>query len=155
MRLREVIRTGKSDIVIGRWGTGHIPAAQFPLRDRPTTFKLGPTWRWAVIRFRALGQSFRVLLLLNVSREIFRAVLAAEVGKEFRMICVHEFHAREPGWHCHMVDVLDSAPQGWRRRGMRRFPKGARIDAVFDVTEITAVRIAQRLFRIDAPGDLL
>ena len=155
MRLGDVIRAEKTDIKVGKWAVGHIPQRQFPLRAKPASFKLGQTWHWALIQFRALGLPFRVLLLLNSEREIYRAILGAETEKDFNMICVHEFHAKEPGWHCHLVEEMKDAPQGWQRRGMRRFPKGARMEAVFDVTEDTAIRIAQKVFRIEERGSLL
>ena len=146
---------GKTGIRIGKWAAGHIPQRLFPLRARPASFKSGQTWHWALIQFHALGLSFRVLLLLNSEREIYRAILGVGTEKDFTMICVHEFHAKEPGWHCHFVEEIKDAPQGWQRRGMRRFPKGAKMDAVFDVTENTAIWIAQRVFRIEERGSLL
>lgn len=155
MRLGAIIRAEKSDIQIGAWGQGHIPPRQFYLRAKPTTFKLGPLWEWAVIKFTALGQQFRILVLFNGAKEIYRAILAVDIGGEMKALCVHEFHASEPGWHCHAVLDSQSAPTGWARRGMRRHPRGAKIHEPFDVTKGNALRIAQKIYRIEAHGPLL
>lgn len=155
MRLSEVIRADKANIKIGEWGNGHIPPRQFALRAKPSSFKLGPLWDWAVIRFDALNHSFRVLVLLNSAKQIYRAILAIEVGGEAKVLCVREFHASEPGWHCHFVDRSDNAPEGWRRRGMHRRPRGAKLDEDFGVTKADAVPVALRIFGIEHHGPLL
>lgn len=155
MRVGEIIRAKKSDIQIGAWSSGHIPPSKFSLRAKPSSFKLGPSWAWAVVRFSALNQQFRVLCLLNEGKDIFRAILAIDVGGELKQICVHEFHASEPGWHCHVALNAQDVPNGWSRKGMRRHPHGARILDTFGQTQLNAVRTAARVYRIEAHGPLL
>ncbi|TXL72274.1 hypothetical protein FHP25_25920 [Vineibacter terrae] len=103
MKLVEVIRATKVDVEIGKWETGHITRSQFPLSQaKNKNYKFGPDYRWRVVRFRCLGHEWRVLLLLCAPREIFRTTLAVEVGGDLRVVCQHEYHASEPGWHCHL-----------------------------------------------------
>lgn len=155
MRLIAVIRAEKSDIEIGKWGNGHVPPSQFALRAKPSSFKLGSAYAWVIVRFTALGHAFRVLILFNESKQIYRAILGVDVGGMVRMICVHEFHMQEPGWHCHAVVDTANAPQGWTRRGMHRTPRGARVDAEFDVRKSNAIQIALKIYRIYERGPLL
>ena len=155
MRLIEVIRAGKANIQIGNWGNGHIPPRHFALRAKPSSFNLGPRWDWLVIRFEALNHSFRVLVLLNSAKQIYRAVLAVEVDGVAKVLCLHEFHASEPGWHCHFVGDADDAPEGWRRRGMHRRPRGAKLDDDFGVTKADAAHCAIRVFGIEPHGTLI
>lgn len=155
MRLPDVIRATKSEIHLGNWNEGHIPPSQFPVKAKARSFKLGRGWAWCVIRFLAGGQPYRVLVLFNEGKQIYRAVLGRDDGGETRMICIHEFHVTEPGWHCHFVADGDEPPIGWSRFGMRRRPRGAKVSETFDVTKSNAVQIALKFYAISERGTLL
>lgn len=67
-----------------------------------------------------------------------------------------EFHAGEPGWHCHFTSKkVDSAVAGVARAGKRRWPRGADPKAEFGVTEAGALSIAAEMFQFGASGPLV
>lgn len=162
MDLLDIIRAEKTDVSVGAWGTGHIPKAQFPIPNaKAKHYKFGNEYRWRVVKFDCLNTRCRVLILLCEPRLIFRATLAVEVEGDLCIVCDHEFHADEPGWHCHLTSndvasVLEDVRNGARRSHMRRWPKAgtnhSRID--FNVTESSALTIAAERFRFVAQGSL-
>jgi len=79
MNVADVIRAMKFDIRIGDWQSGHVTRSSFPLSQaRAKNYKFGPQYRWRVVRFETHGRNFRVLILLNLEKAIFRASLAVE-----------------------------------------------------------------------------
>lgn len=159
MRLRDIIRAEKTDIQISDWTRGRISRAAFPLsKAKGKHYKQGSAYEWAVIRFAALGGTFRILLRLNESKAIFSATLGMDDGGDTKTLCVHEFHASEPGWHCHvdLRDVSEVAP-GLHRANMRRWPRGSAPHSrlVFGVTKANAIGAALRFYRVEERGPLL
>src|ERR1043166_7837463 len=101
MRVVDIIKATKASVEAGAWKTGHITRAEFPLsRVKSRRYKLGSEYRWRVVRFNAIGNEFRVLIELNVNKEIYRATLGRKNEEDITVICQHEFHKSEPGWHC-------------------------------------------------------
>jgi hypothetical protein len=159
MRLKDVIRAEKADIEIGSWNSGHVSRSAFPLsRARKKNYRYGPSYDWAIVKFTALGARFRVLVLLNESKEIYRATLAMDVPNDERALCQHEFHASEPGWHCHLhrMDIAD-VPDGVFRGNMQRWPGGGTILSrqEFGITKDNAIGVALRFYRIEIRGPLI
>jgi hypothetical protein len=156
MRVREILRAPKGDVVLEPWKQGDMPPAAFRLRQSMKTVGQGKSYHWRIIRFTAYSESFRVLIIWNEGKQIYRATLGHEVGEVVRIICVREFHAREPGWHCH---VVLSSPQGvsvWNHGGLRRFPQGVFEEDAFGITSRElATTLALRFFGIDQSGELL
>jgi hypothetical protein len=77
--LAEVIRAVKADVDVGSWQQGHIPRSAFPLSlARAKNYKFGPEY----VRFSCLGANFRVLLLLNEGKSIYRATLGLDEGSD-------------------------------------------------------------------------
>jgi hypothetical protein len=124
MDIKEVVRALKTDIHLGEWIAGHIPRSTFPLsRVREKTYKLGPEYRWRIITFDCLRRSFRLLIVFNEGKQIYRATLAIEVERDLIVLCQYEFHASEPGWHCHVTfREIDGLPVGVTRSHLRRWP---------------------------------
>ena len=145
MNLKEVIRASKSEIDTGRWADGHIPRAAFPLsKVKEKSFKLGKSYSWRLVKFNALGSGFRILIVLNKDKEIMRCRLGLEDSGDMKVLCDHEFHASEPGWHCHFTlkDVSLLTPGVVRADLERRRPKMADPTAKFMVTKDGALTIA-------------
>jgi hypothetical protein len=159
MRVAEVIRAAKVGVDAGSWKTGHITRAEFPLsRVRSRRYKLGSEYRWRVVKFNAIGNEFRVLIELNENKEIYRATLGRKNADDIAVICQHEFHKSETGWHCHVShDEIDTLPAGVMRSSLLRWPKPSLVHAqvVFPVSERTALSVAAARFRFLAQGDLL
>jgi hypothetical protein len=94
--------------------------------------------------------------LLNLSKQIFRATLGVTENGETAVLCEYEFHASEPGWHCHArcddLELLDSAVT---RFGSKRLPsagKHHRRDRFTfgkaELTEVTAFNAAVKFFKL-------
>lgn len=160
MRLKDVLRAAKSDVTVGEWRNGHVTYAAFPQSKVPSrAYKLGPTYEWTVIRFSALGARFRVLVIVNTGRAIFRACLGMEDGKDMRILCHHEYHASEPGWHCHvkLAEVAEIEP-GCARSGARRWPQSpvGIGEPVPMISKAAAYTKAMKVYRIESgAGPLL
>lgn len=154
-----MIRATKEGVRSEPWKPGKIPASDWPFRPNHSAIRHPRSWQWCVIRFRALGCAFRILIELLASKEICSISLAIEEGDFVRTICVHEFQAGvEPGWHCHAVYQCN---QGWAYRGhkrgvVRRYPLRPAQSGEFGIADRRgAMRLAVRFFRLDVTGDLL
>jgi hypothetical protein len=160
MRLPDVLRLSKSNINIGPWNRGRIARSDFPLsRARAKNYRFGQEYIWRVISFECEGEQFRILLLFNGNKNIYRATLGIEKDKSLAVLCHHEYHASEPGWHCHFtLEEHDKVPVGqfrwWR---MRRWPSArvAHKHMQFGVTQASALTVAAERYRFRAQGDLL
>ena len=69
--------------------------------------------------------------------------------QELAVLCQHEYHASEPGWHCHVTFAdADTLPLGVTRSHLRRWPQvdvpHSRLD--FGVHERNAASIAAARF---------
>ena len=158
MNIKEVVRALKTDIHVGDWRAGHIPRMTFPLsRVRDKHYKLGPAYRWRVIAFDCLRHRFRLLVVFNEEKQIYRATLATEVERDLIVLCQYEFHASEPGWHCHVTfREADGLPMGITRSHLRRWPSANSVPSrpEFGVRESNAVGVAMTRFRISPVGPL-
>lgn len=159
MNLKELIRAPKRSVkFLAPWSRGNIPRNQFPLLGAPRRgYKYGPTYEWRVVSFEVDGLECRVLLLMNQTRQRYKASLAIARGSEFMTVCDHEFHTPAEPWHCHAVlDEFHRVPQGVRRHFMAKWPRaGSVVDTAFVSSKQEAMNRAFKVFRIDEPGDLI
>lgn len=125
MRLKALISAEKVSIKIWDWKQGEIPRSLWPSRRaKPKFYKWGPLYKWRVISFFALDTDCRVLILFNETKQIFRASFGITEGGETRVLCDYEFHASEPGWHCHArCDDVATLSPGTNRFGSVRLPR--------------------------------
>jgi hypothetical protein len=71
-------------------------------------------------------------------------------------MCVHEYHAMEPGWHCHVDRNGDRAVAHWNHQSLKRWPSVPLRSASYDVTSReSATAIALKVYSISAGGTLL
>lgn len=157
-RLREIVCAPKTDIDIGNWHSGKVPKADFPMARQ--AYGLGSSYRWCVISFGALGVECRVLVVFNLAKQKFEAILGAMTQGMLRILCSYEYHAGEPGWHCHAAcQELTAVPFGYMRGPwVRRIPGAKRTHSRQDfgiANETEARRFALRCFRIEEQGPLL
>jgi hypothetical protein len=149
MNLADLIRAEKTKTNLGEWKAGHIPRSAFPLsRVKEKQYRLGPAYSWRLITFIACKLKCRILITLNEEKEIFRARLGVECDNDIVVLCDHEFHAGEPGWHCHVTRKhVEKVPAGVARGGdRRRWPRGHDGSAAFTVTKARAFTIAAELY---------
>ena len=159
MDLADIIRALKTDIEIGSWANGHISRSSFPLSlAKSKNYKFGPEYCWRVVKFDCLGRSFRVLIVLNENKQIYRATLGVEIENDISVLCQHEFHASEPGWHCHLtLGAADGLPVGVVRSHLRRWPhhSAAHSRMEFKVDKASGLTVAADLFRFSAQGGFI
>ena len=158
MDLRALIGAEKSSVRSGEWKQGEIPRAQWPSRKaKPKFYKWGSLYRWRIMTFSALGHECRVLLLLNESKQIFRASLGVTSAGETTVLCDYEYHASEPGWHCHArCEDISAISTGTNRYGGIRLPKSGnkhrRSEFTFGKSQLStasALHCAVKVFKID------
>jgi hypothetical protein len=165
IRVQEIIRASKTDIQLGAWHRGAVPRAEFPIAKK--SYGLGRSYEWRVIKFGAGGFECRVLVVLNVSKERYEAILGAMVdGGTLRILCNYQYHAPEIGWHCHAAcGEVATVPAGFMRGPwVRRIPKAKSThkrldfgvsDENADARQDTATRFAIDRYRIETKGSLL
>ena len=151
MRLQEMIRASKTVVDHGKWRHGNIPRADFPLKKKPVP--LNPEWQWRVVQLKSEVGKMRVLLRLHQGKAQFYAVLADEREEGLALVCSHEIHTSHGDWHCHLPKgkASDVACGYWRdKHQVRPWPqyKGP-TRVAFDVTPISAMAIAAKLYRFD------
>lgn len=163
METKTLITAPKMQLRTGEWKRGPIPRSQWPSRRaKSKAYKFGPRYQWRIITFIACGYDCRVRILLNVEAQIFRATFGVTEDGETKVICDYEWHASEPGWHCHArcgpVAEIDAAKN---RFGSIRLPSARnfhrRQDFKFgntEINEVTAFNCAVTVFRIRQGGDL-
>lgn len=158
MNLKTLIFADKTSLTQGEWKSGTIQRKLWPSkRAKSRAYKFGPSYKWRIITFVASGYNCRLRILLNIKKQIFRATLGVTTEDDTVTLCDYEFHATEPGWHCHArcddISTLDSAVN---RIGSRRMPNADRFhrraDFTFgntEITEVTAFNCAINFFKID------
>jgi hypothetical protein len=165
MNLKTLILAQKSSVDTGGdWKRGEIPRSKWPSRRAKTkAYKYGQLYRWRVITFHAAGYDCRVLLLFNEAKQIFRATLGVVVSGDTITVCDYEFHASEPGWHCHARcgDLADINPAHNRFGGVR-LPKAGDFHRRTEfnhlkqpLTAQTAFNCAISIFKIDKAEAML
>lgn len=137
-----------------------MPRTAFPLsRPRNRFFRLG-SYRWRVVRFEALGLSFRLLIAFHPLKEQYRATLALEQERDLSVIASYEFHGTHPGWHLQATcGDVESVPRGMMRGPWQnRFPRARRFHRRVDFsisTEQKALGLAAQFFRLHNSEDNL
>jgi hypothetical protein len=162
VRLKDIVRADKKDIKIGPWTAGKVPRADFPIAKK--AYGLGNSFKWSVIRFKALESECRVLVVLNESKQKYEAVLGV-MGADgtLRILCSYEYHATEPGWHCHAThDDASTLSHGFMRGPwIKRFPGAGKQHRLgkhprFSIgDEGKAIHFAIDRFKISEKGPLL
>ncbi|UQV18256.1 hypothetical protein MU852_16225 [Brevundimonas albigilva] len=156
LTLVDIIRAPKSNVQIGPWKSGKVPNAALPLGR---ALKYGPSWDWRLVEFDALGEHYRVLILLSEETERFSAVLALDHQKGCLVLCHHELHTSHKLWHCHLIkgNVWETFPNVLRDKNrMVGWPKsgGKRWSEDFPVTKANALSIAAKRYRFEEQGGL-
>lgn len=165
MDLKTLVFANKSSVDTGgAWKRGEIPRGKWPSRRaKSKAYKYGPLYQWRVITFESLGYDCRILLLFNDSKQIFRATFGVQNAGDTVTLCDYEFHASEPGWHCHARcgDLATINPVHNRFGGVR-IPKAGQYHrrTAFNhqkqpLTAQTAFNLAISMFRIDKDGGML
>src|SRR6266851_5199311 len=111
LRAQDIRRANKNVVDWGKWQTGNMTAAVFPLsRRRGRSFRLGSAYRWRLIRFEAEGAAFRLLVAFSLEKQQYRATLALEGDRDMSVIASYDFHGTHPGWHltaaCGDIDAI-------------------------------------------------
>ncbi len=158
IRLQDVVRASKTGIQVGPWRQGRVPKADFPIAKG--SYDLGRSYQWCVIKFDALDFQCRVLVVLNAPKQKFQAILGVAAEARLRILCCHEFHAGEPGWHCHAsCGEVSKVPEGFMRGPwVRRLPAASRTHRRlnFEALDLdSAKRIAIDRYKIWARGTLV
>jgi hypothetical protein len=140
----------------GRWESGTMSRAAFPLsRSRGNFYRLGK-YKWRLVRFEALGATFRLLIAFNDRLEQYKAMLGMDIGADTKYLASYEFHGTHPGWHAIVsCDPVAQLPDGiktgpWQTRIPRARQWHRRQE--FGVTEANAVRIACEFFGLPDPA---
>jgi hypothetical protein len=138
----------------GKWQTGPMPAPVFPLsRRRGRSYRLGSAYRWRLVRFDALGYTFRLLLAFSLEKQQYRATLALDLDRDMSVIASYEFHGTHPGWHVTAAcGDITAVPLGimvgpWQRR----MPKARGVHRNVDFTvadDNSAFETAAKFFRL-------
>lgn len=155
----DLIREPKTNLVVHGWKTGKIPPAAFPI-NRPRSVPTGGDWQWRLIEFDALGYHCRVLIRLNEPKARYSACLMVDSGKSVRVLCHHELHIGDKGWHCHLATGrIDQVLEGVLRdvscyRAFEMQPSAAP-STRFTVDEDNAVTKAAVRYRFEATGRLM
>lgn len=123
------------------------------LKDK--RYRYGQDYAWRLIKFEAAGHDCRVLMLLNESKEIFRARLGVLINGDMVVLQDYEFHASEPGWHCHLsLKSLSEIGPGAARFQKTKWPKNSSLKA-FNIDEAGALSVIAKQFNFAAQGDLI
>ncbi|ACT60120.1 hypothetical protein [Hirschia baltica] len=157
MDLKILIRSDNKKVEsLGEWKQGHIPRSSFPMsKVANKQFKYGKSYSWRVVKLNIEKYECRILLLLNEEKQIFRARLGVEVEGDMRVMCEHEWHASEPGWHCHINrKTIDETYPGQVRGGTYRWPKQI-VHDMFQINRGNAVDKAFTVYNVNVSGTLL
>jgi hypothetical protein len=102
MRVQDIIRAHKDKVDWGKPQQGGMTPSIFPLSKRKKqSLKLGCSYRWRLVRFDTLAESFRLLIAYHTLFENYEAYLAMEAGQDLRVIASLSYHGTHPGWHMH------------------------------------------------------
>lgn len=164
VNLRKIVLAPKTGISFGAWHNGKVPKTDFPIAKG--AYNIGNSFEWCVIKFVAeIGPEktpveCRVLVVLHIAKQKFAAILGIMDGAMVRVLCSYEYHATEPGWHCHAAcDDIGSVPAGFMRGPwVRRIPHPHRTHRSLDLNVFdrdSAKRKAQECYRIEVKGSLI
>jgi hypothetical protein len=154
--LKSIIRGAKTNLDVGKWVRGHIPRNVFPMsRVKDKRYKYGPEYAWRVVKFEAEGHQCRILILLNEDKEILRARLGVEVNGDMVVLSDFEFHASEPGWHCHVaLKPISQLGSGAARHNAKKWPKASSRNE-FGVDAASALSVVAKYYNFQAQGELI
>lgn len=153
-----IIRADKLDVKCSEWESGAIQKAKFPLaRSR---LSLGRGWKWRIVTFSALGESFVILVAISEEKESYRATLAMKSDKTLKVICFHELHTDHFNWHCHLIrgNVHNTFPGVLRDGNLTvAWPTFSQreCNVPFNVTESSALTLAAARYRFAQGGGFL
>jgi hypothetical protein len=161
VNLRQIIRAPKANIAIGKWRSGKVPRADFPMAK--SAYGLGSSFKWNVVSFEALGAECRVLVVVNQQKQKYEAVLGVMGLRGLRILCTYEYHPSEPGWHAHATHVeADTLSQGcmrgpWIKRvpAPQKLHRNGKFPRFTIGDESAAIQFALRRYRIEEKGTLI
>lgn len=115
---------------------------------------------WRLVEFDTLGLHCRVLIRLNEEAAKYQAILAVDAPDGLRVLCHHELHIGEKGWHCHLCtcnvpDVFPGVLRDRERMRAREMEPSKAGGERFTVTKATALTKAAERFRFRAQGELV
>jgi hypothetical protein len=125
MRVRDIIKAQKTKINWGEPKQGGMTMAIFPLsRRKKQSLKFGNLHKWRLVKFEALGEAFRLLIVYHTLIENFEAYLGLDVAQETKLIATYSYHGTHPGWHMHAgCGDIRALPAGmFQLRWLRRLP---------------------------------
>lgn len=128
MRVQDIIKASKLVVDWGKPKLGGMMASVFPLSKRKRqSLRLGSLYKWRLIKFQALGETFRLLVAYHTKFDNYEAYLGAEVGPgpDLRLIATYSYHGTHPGWHMHAgCGDMRTLPIGvLRHPWLRRIPQ--------------------------------
>jgi len=115
MHLKQIIRAPKNNINIGTWRNGKVERKDFPIAKK--AYRLGKSFDWCVIAFQAMSADCRVLVVMNIQKQKYEAILGV-MGQRgiLHILCSYEYHPSEPGWHAHAThDEVSTVSSGIMR----------------------------------------
>jgi hypothetical protein len=127
VRVKDIIRAPKTVTAPGAWKQEKMPQSAFPLRKgkRPA-YMLKAQWRWRLVHFKALGESFRLLIAWRPDIEEYLYYLGQDIKGDTRVVLALSFHGTHPGWHVHThCGHVEELPVGVMRSHIhKRIPRG-------------------------------
>lgn len=159
MTVFEIIKAAKENVVVGPWKTGKIPASSFPI-NRPRSIPTGGDWRWRLCEFDANNYHCRVLIRLNIEKQKYHSYLSIDTQKSVKVICHHDLHIGDKGWHCHFAkgkidDVMEGVLRDRDCYTMFEATPSLAQSQLFDVNEDNATTKAAQRYRFEAKGTFL
>ena len=136
MNLKELIRAPKTDVELSKWSRGRIPRNAFPqslVKER--WYRVGQSYHWRTVKFRADGKDCRVLILVNEDKSIFRARLGVEDNGD-------------------MIITVQSTLPGQARSDTYKWPQRI-VHDMFPITRQNAFDRVAKVFRISSGGTLI
>ena len=150
VRALAAIRERKSIVESGKWLSGKMPRAAFPL-SKTHTYSLGSSWRWRVVGVVAGSRRYRVLVAYDQSKAQYRAWLGLESGTDQALLARLEYHPTHRGWHCHMKRgaLADVGYGVVKHPGQRERARECQESGTLQVTDLDALAIAFRIFNVE------
>ena len=155
MNLKQIIRADKEITDLGDWSEGKMPRSAFPLSKVGTKgYRLGNR-RWRVVRLKALGCEFRVLITYSSTLAQYQATLGITEGQDTKVLAALEHHPTHDAWHAHVAcDDVKDLPSGMRRGPwVRRLRRGGNYAHrhPFEFIDDDALVSAAQFFRFSLP----
>lgn len=152
------IKQRKTATNLGKWEDGKVPARVFPLHGGGVPF--GGKCRWRVLALSSDGHDLKLLVVINIEKQVFMAVLGEIVDTKLYVIASLESHATHPGVHCHASCArnLPAYSGSMRFPGMEALPRErAKCRRKPGWTERVAWETAIKFYRITETknGDLI